>query len=336
MTNQTIIAADGILSTIGSTPLVHLKKLFPDYNGMVYGKLEAFNPAGSIKDRTSHHIIQKGVSQGKINQNTTIIESTSGNMGIGLAQCCLSLGLKLKLVVDPYINTQAEKILRAYGAEVVKVTQPDETGGYLNARIDKVAELLDTNPNSFWPNQYGSHHNPEAHHQTMEEILDELYGDLDYIFVATSTCGTLMGCAEKIQMGGYKTKIIPVDSEGSIIFGGKASKRLIPGFGAGRPSQFLDLDMVEKPILINELESIRGARMLLKREAILAGGSSGAVVMAMQKMIPNISSDATIASIICDRGERYLDTIYSDSWVKNNFGQKALEKIESDNAPVSP
>lgn len=334
MTNQTIIAADGILSTIGSTPLVHLKKLFPGFNGMVYGKLEAFNPAGSIKDRTSHHIIQQGISQGKINQNTTIIESTSGNMGIGLAQCCLSLGLKLKLVVDPYINTQAEKILKTYGADVVKVTEPDESGGYLNARIDKVAELLKGDPNSFWPNQYGSYHNPEAHHQTMEEILDELYGDLDYIFVATSTCGTLMGCAEKIQMGGYKTKIIPVDSEGSIIFGGKASKRLIPGFGAGRSSQFLDLSIVENPVLINEPDSIRGARMLLNREAILAGGSSGAVVMAMKKMIPHISADATIASIICDRGERYLDTIYSDNWIKENYGQKVLDMIASDESLV--
>lgn len=336
MTNQTIIAADGILSTIGSTPLVHLKKLFPDFNGMVYGKLEAFNPAGSIKDRTSHHIIQQGVSQGKINKNTTIIESTSGNMGIGLAQCCLSLGLKLKLVVDPYINTQAVKILQTYGAEVIKVTEPDEAGGYLNARIDKVAELLASDSNSFWPNQYGSYHNPEAHHQTMEEILDELYGDLDYIFVATSTCGTLMGCAEKIQMGGYKTKIIPVDSQGSIIFGGKASPRLIPGFGAGRPSQFLDTSLVEKPILISEPDSIRGARMLLKKEAILAGGSSGAVVMAMQKMIPNLPPDATIAAIICDRGERYVDTIYSDDWVKENFGQKVLDKIAFDNTPILP
>ncbi|KEO73547.1 2,3-diaminopropionate biosynthesis protein SbnA [Anditalea andensis] len=334
MTNQTIIAADGILSTIGHTPLVHLKKLFPHFDGMIYGKLEAFNPAGSIKDRTAHHIIQKGVSQGKINGGTTIIESTSGNMGIGLAQCCLSLGLKLKLVVDPYINAQAEKILKAYGAEIVKVTDPDDTGGYLNARINKVGELLASTRNSFWPNQYGSHHNPEAHHQTMEEILDELYGNLDYIFIATSTCGTLMGCAEKIYEGGYKTKIIPVDSEGSIIFGGTASKRLIPGFGAGRPSQFLNTHLVEKPMLINEPDSIKGARMLLKREAILAGGSSGAVVMAIQKMLPHISPDATIACIICDRGERYLDTIYSDTWVEENYGKETLDFISMPDNPI--
>jgi len=330
MTNQTIIAADGILSTIGSTPLIHLKNLFPDYNGMVYGKLEAFNPAGSIKDRTAHHIIQQGVAQGKITSETVIIESTSGNMGIGLAQCCLSLGLKLKLVVDPYINAQAVKILKTYGAEVIMVTIPDESGGYLNSRIDKVSELVSTEQNSFWPNQYGSHHNPEAHHRTMDEMIEELYGDLDYLFVATSTCGTLMGCAERIQTNGYKTKIVPVDSQGSIIFGGKASRRLIPGFGAGRPSQFLNNDLVENPVLVSEPESIRGARMLLKREAILAGGSSGAVVMAMQKMLPSIPNDATIAAIICDRGERYLDTIYSDDWVENNYGKAVLHDIASD------
>ena len=297
---------------------------------MVFGKLEAFNPAGSIKDRTAHHIIQQGIVQGKINSNSVIIESTSGNMGIGLAQCCLSLGLSLKLVVDPYINAQAFKILKTYGAEVIMVNEPDESGGYLNARIDKVAELLASYPNSFWPNQYGSHHNPEAHHRTMEEIIEELYGDLDYLFVATSTCGTLMGCAEKIHSSGHKTKIVPVDSQGSIIFGGTASRRLIPGFGAGRPSQFLDSELVENPVLVSEPESIRGARMLLKREAILAGGSSGAVVMAIQKMLPSLPQDATIAAIICDRGERYLDTIYSDEWVQSNYGKGVLNDITSD------
>jgi len=327
MTNQTIIAADGILSTIGSTPLIHLKNLFPQYNATIYGKLEAFNPAGSIKDRTAHHIIQQGIAQGKIDSDSIIIESTSGNMGIGLAQCCLSLGLRLKLVVDPYINAQAVKILKTYGAEVIMVTEPDESGGYLNARINKVAELVASEPHSFWPNQYGSPQNPEAHHRTMEEIMEELYGDLDYLFVATSTCGTLMGCAEKIQNSGYKTKIIPVDSQGSIIFGGKASRRLIPGFGAGRPSQFLDNELVEKPVLVSEPDSIRGARMLLNREAILAGGSSGAVVMAMKNLLPSLSPDATIAAIICDRGERYLDTIYSDEWVQENYGKEVLEDI---------
>lgn len=327
MTNQTIIAADGILSTIGNTPLVHLKKLFPEYEGMVYGKLEAFNPAGSIKDRTAHHIIQQGINQGKINSKSVIVESTSGNMGIGLAQCCLSLGLRLKLIVDPYINAQAVKILKTYGAEVIMVTKPDESGGYLNARIEKVAELVASDPNTFWPNQYGSYHNPEAHHRTMDEIIEELYGDLDYLFVATSTCGTLMGCAERIQSNGYKTKIIPVDSMGSIIFGGKAARRLIPGFGAGRPSQFLNNNLVEEPILVSEPESIKGARMLLKREAILAGGSSGAVVSAMQQMLPSLPQNSSIAAIICDRGERYLDTIYSDEWVKQNYGKKVLNDI---------
>ncbi|MBT0812495.1 2,3-diaminopropionate biosynthesis protein SbnA [Litoribacter ruber] len=326
MNIQTEALASGILATIGHTPLVPLTKLFP--GEQVFGKLEAFNPAGSIKDRTALNIIQRGIAEGKINSTTRIVESTSGNMGIGLAQICLCHSIPLTLVVDPYINPQTVKILKTYGAKVEKVTQPDDTGGYLKARLKKVEQLLDSIPNSFWPNQYANPANPEAHHQTVDEILDELYGNLDYLFVATSTCGTIMGCADRIHMKGAKTKVVPVDSKGSIIFGDSPAKRVIPGIGAGRKSQFLNESLVEQAILMSEQDSIRGCRELLKKEAILAGGSSGAIVSAIQYALPHLPKGSTVAGIICDRGERYLDTVYNNRWVKDHFGEEFEKSLK--------
>jgi N-(2-amino-2-carboxyethyl)-L-glutamate synthase len=328
MSNQTISLPAGVMSTIGNTPLVPLSKLFNLSDKKVYGKLEGFNPAGSIKDRTALNIIQAGVEEGKITENTVIIESTSGNMGIGLAQVCLCMGIRLTLVVDPYINQHTVKILKTYGAEVIMVDQPDKNGGYLQTRLQKVNQLLDSIPNSFWPNQYANPNNPKAHYQTVDEILEQLYGDLDYLFVATSTCGTLMGCAQRLADRSAKTKVVPVDSRGSLIFTDQASKRIIPGIGAGRKSQFLDSDMIADPVLVSEQDSIAGCRQLLKKEAILAGGSAGAIISAIARKLPALPSGSTVAGIICDRGERYLDTIYSNQWVSENYGKIFADSLE--------
>lgn len=316
---------NGIPSLIGNTPLVHLSKLFPDYE--VYGKMEMLNPAGSIKDRTSKFIIEESLKMGLIDKDTIIIESTSGNMGIGLAQICMYHGLKLHLVVDPYINRQTFHLLHAFGAKVEIVKEADESGSYLKKRIARVDELLDEYPNSFWTQQYENPLNPLTHHQTAKEIVSQLGIAPDYIFIATSTCGTLMGFADYCNQYHTKTSVVPVDAQGSVIFGGKPEKRVIPGFGASKPSSFVDRDLLAEPVLIEEWESIIGCKQLLKHEAILAGGSTGALVAAVQKSGIMPGENAVI--IICDRGERYLDTIYSDDWIRKNYGAKVLEKINN-------
>jgi cysteine synthase A len=311
---------EGILLTIGNTPLVKLSHILKNAPFQLYAKMEAFNPGGSIKDRAALNILKNGFECGDIRQGTTIIESSSGNMGIGLAQACRYLGLRFICVVDPKTTRQNIEILKAYGADIELVPEPDPvTGEFLQARIDRVKLLCRTIPDSFWPDQYANIYNAQAHHQTMREIVFEL-GTVDYLFCATSTCGTLRGCADFIREQRLSTKVIAVDALGSVIFGGTPIRRLIPGHGAAiRPSLFQD-DMAEKCIHVSDLDCVTGCRRLVKSEAILAGGSSGAVLMAAIQEKDRIPAGSTCVLIFPDRGERYLDTIYSDAWVAKYFG----------------
>ena len=309
---------DSILDTVGYTPLIHLKQLSTLTGIDVYGKLEMANPGGSIKDRTSLSILNEGIKNGTITPDTTLIESSSGNMAIGLAQVCSYYSIPLVIVVDPKANKHTLKILKAYGVKVDIVEKPSTNGGYLGARLKRVKQLLEKIPKAVWTNQYGNRANPLAHHQTMAEIAHDL-PDADYIFAATSTCGTLMGCAAYIKAENLSTKLVAVDALGSVIFGNKPKDRFIPGHGAGLPSQFLDRKTIEEVVHVSDMECVTGCKKLLSTESILAGGSSGAVVSAFLKRAATIPSDQKVVLILCDRGERYLDTIYNEEWVTNKL-----------------
>jgi cysteine synthase A len=314
----------GILSAIGHTPLIRLDKVFEESPFRLYAKLEGFNPGGSIKDRPAINIIKHAMRTGAVTQQTTVIESSSGNMGIGLAQVCSYFGLRFICVVDPKTTKQNLRLLETYGTEIDMVATPDlHTREYLKARIDRVLKLRSEIKDSFSPNQYANRSNSEAHHQTMYEISAELNGKVDYLFCATSTCGTLRGCSEFIRNEKLPTRICAVDAIGSVIFSTRKSKRLIPGHGAAvRPALF-DETLADKVIHVSDLDCIIGCRRLVKTEAVLAGGSSGAALMAVEQIKEQIPPDSTCVMILPDRGERYLDTIYSDAWVREHFGDVA-------------
>ncbi|VVV00431.1 MULTISPECIES: 2,3-diaminopropionate biosynthesis protein SbnA [Mesonia] len=307
--------SNSILETIGDTPLVRLKHIPVSATTEVFAKLESFNPSGSVKDRTSYNILQKAIASGDLKKGDTVIESSSGNMAIGLAQACLLLDLKLIVVVDPKLNKATEQLLQTYGATIKMVTEPLPEGGFLGARLAKVKELLQTTKNSYWSNQYGNLNNPLTHHQTTKEIYEALAGSLDYLFVATSTCGTLMGCASYIKEHHPQTKIIAVDAVGSVLFGGEAGPRNIPGHGAGVTSQFLNEHYIHDFIKVNDLECAMGCWELLKKESILVGGSSGAIISAFHKYESQLEEGARCALLLSDGGNRYLDTIYNQEWL---------------------
>ena len=315
----------GILSTIGKTPLVVLNKLFPDTSSKFYAKLEMFNPGGSAKDRTAFLMLSKAMDDGELGQHSTVIESSSGNLAIGLAQICRYLELNLIVVTDPNINRHTLDIIQAYGAQVERITEADSSGNYLKNRLKRVRQLRDTIPDSYWPNQYSNNLNPEAHHQTMKEIVDLCPVPPDYILAATSTCGTIMGCARYAQDHNLKTKVVAVDAVGSVIFGTSKARRLIPGYGAGKKSDLLDESYIDHVFHMTDKECVIGCRRLLQNESILAGGSTGAVVMAAEKMQSLIPENSSCVLIFPDSGERYLDTIYNDSWVEKNFDE--IEKL---------
>lgn len=312
---------EGILSVIGNTPLVLLKKMFAHSPMKVYAKLEMLNPGGSSKDRPALAMIQEGIKRGDIHSKTTIIESSSGNLAISLAKICSYLGIRFICVIDPKTTPQNIKILKVLNAEIDYVSKPDpQTGEYLPARINRVKELLKKVPNSYWTNQYANKNNYLAHmYTTMPEIVGKL-DKIDYIFSGVSTCGTIRGCSEYIKQHQLNTKVIAVDSSGSVIFGKAKNNRMLPGLGAGIVPNLFHEKMVDHHIHVTDQECILGCRRLVQEESILAGGSSGGVIMAVQKYQKYIPKGATCVVILPDRGERYLDTVYSDEWVIRNFG----------------
>jgi 2,3-diaminopropionate biosynthesis protein SbnA len=313
--------ATGVLSAIGQTPLVRLDRVYEDLPIQIYAKLEMLNPGGSIKDRPAWKIIENAIEMGKIGLDTVVVESSSGNMAIGLAQACCYHGLRLICVVDPKTTKQNIQLLQAYGAKIEMVDQPDPVSGeYLPARLQRVQEILRVFPGSFWPNQYSNTMNSLSHHQTAREIVEVLEDKVDWLFVSTSTCGTLRGCSEYLRAHGLKTKVVAVDAQGSVIFGGPSGHRLIPGHGASIRPALLQDGLYDQCVLVSDLDCIVSCRRLAQREAILAGGSSGAVIAAVSRLAHQMPVDSNIVLLMPDRGERYLDTIYSDEWVLQHFG----------------
>src|SRR5215213_11604860 len=292
----------GVLSAIGDSPLVSLIRIFGDDHFRVFAKLEATNPGGSSKDRAALSIISKAVEKGRVRPGTTVIESSSGNMGIGLAQICAYLEFRFICVVDPKATKQNLDLLKAYGAVVDMVTESARSGDFLQARIDRVQALLRLIPDSYWPNQYANHDNAKAYYETMREIGGALGRDPDYLFCATSTCGTVRGCAEYVRAHQLKTKVIAVDAVGSVIFGGTVSKRLIPGHGAARRPELYSPKLAEECVHVSDRDCVVGCRRLVRQEAIMAGGSSGGVITAVERLKYVIPNDATCVVILPDRG----------------------------------
>ncbi|MEV5029087.1 2,3-diaminopropionate biosynthesis protein SbnA [Paenibacillus sp. LPE1-1-1.1] len=309
------------LSVIGNTPLVQLSKLFANDRGIkVFAKLELLNPGGSAKDRSAARIIMKAMEDGLIGPGSVIIESSSGNMAISLAAICSYLGMKFISVIDPKTTQQNIRIMRAYGADIELVNEVDPaTGEFLPARLNRVQQLIERIPNSFWPNQYANENNYMSHYEgTMHEVIEEL-GHVDYIVGGVSTCGTMLGCAKYVSDRKLPTKVIAVDAAGSVIFGGVNGTRRFPGLGTGIIPPFGQTKFMDIAVKVTDKDMVKGCRLLVGQESILAGPSSGAVIHALKSMENQLPDGAVCVVILHDRGERYMDTVYSDEWVEQQF-----------------
>ena len=332
MEGSIVQIADGIVDSIGSTPLVRLRSIIGRKDIEVLVKLEAGNPGGSAKDRPAHRMIESALQSGTIGKDSMVIESSSGNLGIGLAQVCRYYGLRFICVVDPRVQSQNVAIIKALGGQIDRVSQP-LNGDFLAARIARVRNLLESNPNSYWPNQYANPDNPRSHFDgTIKEIDDALGGDLDVLIVATSSTGTAQGCRDYLKERGRDTEIIAVDSVGSVLFGGIAGPRRIPGLGAGKEPALAigqSFDRVER---VTDLECVVGCRKVAAREAILVGGSAGGVIMTIGKLQDELAGKRCVA-VLHDSGERYLDTVFDDQWVERSLGcspEHLAEFVESE------
>ncbi len=328
----------GVLQTIGDTPLVALRRFLNRPDIAVWAKLEAFNPGGSAKDRPASRMLEDARDRGLIGAGTTVIESSSGNMGVGLAQACRYYEMKLICVVDARAHETNVAVMRALGADVRVVERPDPaTGDLLTARLKLVAELLASTPGSFWPDQYANESNPAAHAEgTMKEIDEALGGNLDYLFVATSTTGTLRGCWDYLRANDRATQVVAVDAIGSALFGGARGTRLLPGFGAGMPTRLSATAMFDRLLRVRDLDCVVGCRRLVDREAIFAGASAGGVVTALEQVADQMAPGSRCAAILPDGGIGYLRTVYDDAWVQRELGCEPSALATAIARPTAP
>jgi cysteine synthase A len=322
---------DTIISAIGRTPLAEMKHLFANDRGIrVFAKLELLNPGGSAKDRPALRMLQEARQAGRIGPGSTIVESSSGNTAISLAMICAQWKMRLICVVDPRTSGANLAILKALGAQIDLVAEPDPaTGEFLPARIRRVQELLASIPGAFWPNQYNNENNWQAQMETMREIHEQTGGP-DYVFGAVSTCGTMLGCYRYVREKDLPTVIVAVDSEASSILGEPCGQRRFPGMGAGLVPPFGRQRFYDEAVTVSDLEIVKECRAMARKEGLLAGPSSGGVAAAVRKFLPRMPDRAVCVMIVHDRGERYMDTLYNDEWVEQQFGHLGLQAAEKE------
>lgn len=279
-------------------------------------KHESFNASGSIKDRTAAGLLMTMDRQEPLVPGTVVVESTSGNLGLGMARLLAEIDCQLIAVIDPKTPPATRQALTAAGVDVRMVERPDGFGGYLLTRLRMVRELCDSRPGYRWSNQYGSHANPWIHQlSTGPEIAEQGGPDLDAVYVAVSTGGTLAGISAHLRTLDQQIRIVAVDAKGSLVTGSSAGTRLIAGIGASRPSAFLTRYSYDAAIAVSDADAIAVCRTMLADTGVALGGSSGSVLHAC--LVDLASSDPPREPLcLCpDGGDRYQTTLYDDTWL---------------------
>jgi cysteine synthase A len=295
---------ESLEEAIGNTPLLELKYLSRN-NSRVLAKLEYLNPASSIKDRVAKEMIEAALKSGEINQETVIIEPTSGNTGIGLAMICAIKNLKLILTMPESMSLERRKILSFLGAKI-ELT-PAKEG--MNGAINKALELKQKFKNSFIPNQFTNPNNPLAHEKTTAlEILKDTDKNIDFFVAGVGTGGSITGVGRVLKKEIPDIKIIAIEpKESPIITEGKKGIHKIEGIGAGFIPDTLDLELVDETLSVSFEEALKFAKEAGKRAGVLCGISSGAN-LAISYSLAKKYKDKTIVTILPDTAQRYLST----------------------------
>lgn len=294
-----------------------LPDFLPDSD--VFLKIEGLNPASSIKFKAAINLVEQAEKAGVLIPGTShVVESSSGNLGIALSVVCAIRGYPLTVVSDRNTVDSAVQAMTALGTEVVIVEEPDADGGFLHKRLALIDDMLKADPRMVWLNQYRSRANVEAHKETTARSIDREFGAIDYLFVGVGTSGTLMGCLEYRQEHGLSHRVVAVDAEGSVTFGGSPRRRYIPGLGASRrPEIFRDDGSFDK-VVVPEAESVAQCHYLARRYGVLIGGSTGTVLAAVRRMQEEIPPHSRIVVISPDMGDKYLSTLYSEQWLNGH------------------
>ncbi|GCE31300.1 hypothetical protein KDA_67840 [Dictyobacter alpinus] len=317
ISNLSSASLSDLADQVGNTPIKPIGLTIDGRHYPIHLKLESMNPTGSVKDRTGLGLIQWLELQGSLQPGSTVIESTSGNLGVALALQCRVRGYKFVAVVDPKTTPENINKMRALGAQIDVVDQPDINGGYLLTRLERIQQLCAVHPDYIWSNQYGSLANPRIHaNTTAPEIYEQMQGDVDVIFIAVSTGGTLTGVSRYFRAVSPHTRIIGVDAVGSIIFGTQAGPRLLTGIGSSRASSFITAAAYDEYMLIDDHTAFAFCRELDTETGIKVGGSSGAVLSACARYLSRRPEEQRIVCLCADGGENYASSLFSDEWLE--------------------
>ena len=303
--------ADNIESLIGDTPLIKIHSLSTKTGATILGKCEFMNPTSSIKDRIAYSMIHEALKNGDINQETTIIEPTSGNTGIGLAAICASKGMKLILTMPDSMSIERQKLLTHLGAKLILTPSSDG----MNGAIEKAQELEHQLPNAKVLQQFQNPNNPNIHKKTTAlEILKDTENSVDIFVAAVGTGGTLSGTAQTLKEHLPHTYVVAVEPKRSaVLSGGDAGTHTIQGIGAGFIPDILDTTLYNEVITVEDEDAFKMAKKIAKQEGLLIGISSGANLYAASVIASRPENqNKTIVTILCDTAERYLSTALFD------------------------
>ncbi|MFK4273002.1 2,3-diaminopropionate biosynthesis protein SbnA [Streptomyces milbemycinicus] len=294
----------------------------------LYLKCEGFNFAGSIKLKAAVEMVETAERHGVLTPDSILVESSSGNLGVALSMIAASKGYRFLCVTDSRCNLSARLLMEALGSEVHIIADVDPNGGFLGARIDYVRALCASDDRYVWLSQYTNPGNWRAHYRRTGPEIARQFPRLDVLFIGAGTTGTLMGCARYFREWHRPVRIVAVDSAGSVTFGGKPSRRMIPGLGMSIRPPLLDESYVDEVIQVEEADTIRACHRLARR-GFLFGGSTGTVVSgAMDWLGRHRTPGLTAVAIAPDLGERYLDTIYQSAWLEDLYGDRILDSEE--------
>jgi cystathionine beta-synthase len=304
-----------ILEAIGHTPLIRLNKVTDGLTCTVLAKCEGFNPGGSVKDRPSLFMLEQAEKHGLIKPGATIIEPTSGNTGVGLAQAAAVKGYRCIFVVPDKMSEDKVRLLQAYGAEVVITptnVEPSDPRSYYSVADRLTAEI----PNAFQPNQFKNPDNPEAHFlSTGPEIWNDTDGRITHFVASMGTGGTISGTARYLKSRRGDITVVGADPEGSIYSGDTPRPYLVEGIGMGCIPQTMDLALIDHFERVSDFESFTMARRLTREEGIFAGGSSGTAVVAALRVARHLGPQDVVVVLLPSNGRSYMSKIYSDTWM---------------------
>ncbi len=297
---------DNLAELFGNTPMVRLTRVAPDCGAELVAKLEAYNPAGSVKDRIGIAMIDAAEADGRIEPGrNTIVESTSGNTGIALAFVCAAKGYDLVLTMPQGMSRERDNLLRMYGAEVVLV----ESMGGMNEAVDEARRICRDRGNCYVPNQFANPANPEVHRRTTaEEIWRDMEGRIDVLVAGVGTGGTITGCGERLKERNPDLHVVAVEPAASpVLSGGRAGPHKIQGIGSGFVPEVLNRDVIDEILPVDDEDAIATARLCAHREGVLAGISCGAALWgAIEVGSRPDYHGKRIVVIMPDSGERYV------------------------------